>query len=375
MNAKSYVIAVVLAVGIALWMSSGYLLRDSQGAIEEEKSAEPATVEPMTVEVREQSARSVQRRLEAQGEARANRRVTLRGETTGRVVEINVEKGAQVTAGEPLVQLAMNDRRARLQQAKALVAQRQADFEAAERLGSQGFQSESRRREAYAALEAARADLEAIREDIANTTLRAPFDGVVEDRMVELGDYIKAGESVAIVVDKDPLRVRVDIAQQEIRKLALGAEARIELATGDSLSGTVSYISPRASDGSRTFPVEITAPNPGGLPAGLSATVTLPLETEQAHFISPALLALNTDGTLGAKTVTEAGTVRFHPVAILRTERDGVWVTGLPARANIITRGQGFVRDGEPVRTVTAAESDIDIDPAVGERPRVAGEG
>ncbi|MBA1147516.1 efflux RND transporter periplasmic adaptor subunit [Ectothiorhodospiraceae bacterium WFHF3C12] len=360
---------------IGLWMASGYLVGDSQGSMAEGSADEPPSVEPMTVEVRTQTAQRVSRRLEAQGEALANRRVTLRGETSGRVVEIKVERGATVEAGQPLVELAMNDRRARLERARALVAQREADYKAAEQLGRSGFQSESERRQAFAALQSARAELESIQEDIANTTIRAPFAGVVEDRMVELGDYITAGDGVAMLVDKDPLRVRVDIAQQQIRKLERGAEARIELATGDSLTGRVTYISPRASEGTHTFPVDITAANPDGLPAGVSATVTLPLESEQAHFISPALLALDTDGTLGAKTVTDDGRVRFNPVAIVRTERDGVWVTGLPAQARIITRGQGFVRDGEPVRTVTAAESELDLDPAAGERPAITGEG
>jgi multidrug efflux system membrane fusion protein len=255
-NLKSYVIAAGIAAVIGLWMASGYLIQDSRGSIPEQ-STEPSAVEPMSVQITTQQARPVQRRLEAQGEAQANRRVTLRGETTGRVAEVLVDKGASVTAGQPLVKLAMNDRRERLQQAKALVAQREADYQAAERLGRDGLQSESRKREAFAALEAARAELAAIREDIANTTIRAPFDGVLEDRMVELGDYIKAGESVAVVVDRNPLKVRVDIAQQEIRELELGAKARVTLATGDALEGVVSYISPSASGGTHTFPVEV----------------------------------------------------------------------------------------------------------------------
>lgn len=365
MNAKSYLIAAVVAIAITLWMASGYLTPDSRGAPTAEDDGPPA-VEPVTVQVGVRQAQPVQRRLETQGEAAPDRRVVLRAETTGRVEAVLVDKGAAVRAGDPIVRLAMNDREARLNQARALVAQREADYRAASRLGDRGYQSESEKRQAYAALEAARADLAAIREDIANTRIRAPFAGVVEDRTVEVGDYLKAGESVASVVDADPLRVTVDIAQQDIAKLHPGGPAEVTLATGESLSGTVSYIAPVASEGTHTFRVEVRVANPDGLPAGVSATVRMPVDTERAHFLSPAILALDSDGQLGAKTVDASGIVRFHPVSILRTERDGVWVTGLPESARLITRGQGFVRAGERVRAVSEAASDVRAEPPPG---------
>jgi len=364
-NTKSYLIAAAVAATIVLWMASGYLATDGRAPGTGETGAATAA-DPVTVQISLREARPVQRRLETQGEARPDRRVVLRAETTGRVEAVLVDKGAAVRSGDPLVRLAMNDRQARLKQAQALVAQREADYRAASQLGDRGYQSESAKRQAFAALEAARADLAASREDIANTELRAPFSGIVEDRMVEVGDYLKVGESVASVVDMDPLRIRVDIAQQDIRRPRLGGGAEVVLATGDKLSGTVSYIAPAASDGTHTFPVEITVPNPGGLPAGVSATVRMPVDMEHAHFLSPAVLALDSDGQLGAKTVDDSGIVRFHPVSILRTERDGVWVTGLPDPARLITRGQGFVRAGERVRAVTAAASGLSADgPAV----------
>ena len=78
-------------------------------------------------------------------------------------------------------------------------------------------------------------------------------------------------------------------------------------------------------------------------------TVTIPTGQMSAHFISPAILSLGTDGQLGVKTVQDDDTVAFHPVVVEQAQTDGVWVSGLPEQARIITIGQGFVSAGEPV--------------------------
>jgi len=350
-NRKSYVIALAIAVVLVGWMLSGQL--GGEPAPEPDAASE---AEPMAVQVREMTAQAVERRLENQGDTVADKDVELRAQTAGRVAEVLVERGAAVEGGEPLLRLAMEDRQARRAEAQARVAQREADYEAAQRLGDDGFQARSAVREARAALEAARAALAAIEEEIGHTTVRAPFAGVLEERPVEAGDFVAVGDPVARVVDADPLIAVVNIAQHDIGRVRLGGPAEIELATGDRLEGTIDYISGAAQSGTRTFRVEIEAPNPEGLPVGVSATIRIPLETVQAHFVSPAVLALEESGRIGVKTVGDDSVVAFHRVEIVRAERAGIWVTGLPERARVITVGQGFVRDGEPVRAVATKE-------------------
>ena len=93
------------------------------------------------------------------------------------------------------------------------------------------------------------------------------------------------------------------------------------------------------------------------LPAGISAEMRIPTGEVTAHFVSPAILSLDEAGTLGLKTVGEDGRVAFHPVDVVRAETDGVWLTGLPETARIITRGQGFVRAGDAVDAHPAREA------------------
>lgn len=363
---RSVLLAAVIAAALVLWMASGYLLPGEAGSPGEADGTAPAD-RILTVEVRQESIEKVTRYLVNQGQAEADRLVTVKAETTGPVAKVVAAKGARVEQGEILVHLAMGDRRARLREAEALVAQRRTEHEAAKALGTSGFQARARVEEAAAALEQARARLAAIREDIRHTEIRAPFAGVLEERMVELGDFLDTGSPVAVVADLDPLIVSVRIAQQRIGEVTRGGSARIRFGDGRAAEGTIRYVARTADADTRTFRVEVAVPNPGGaIPAGLSAEVRIPVGEVKAHFVSPALLTLSDEGVLGIKTVAPGDRVEFHPVELVRATPDGVWVSGLPDTARIITVGQGFARTGEAVRAVPAEDSAV---PAPGPAP------
>ncbi len=361
MNRKSYFIAALMIVITLGWMASGYL--GPHGAAATARlEAEPPPVPPTTVQVRESVAQTVTRRLESQGEAIADRSVEIRAETTGSVVEVLAQRGATVSEGDAIVRLSMNDRQERLDQARAVLAQHKADYAAARRLGDQGLQAGIRVSETFAQLQTARAGLASIQEEISHTTVEAPSDGVINQRAVEVGDYLSPGDAVGEVVDIDPLRLVINVAQQDIRRLRPGIAAEVRLAGGERLEGEVTFIARAGDRDTRTFRVEVAVPNPDALPAGMSATVTLPLEQVQAHFLSPAVLALDESGALGAKAVDDDERVVFHPVEVVRADLDGAWVTGLPRRLRLVTIGQGYVRPGERVDAVAAKDSPIQLD-------------
>ncbi|MEF8792124.1 efflux RND transporter periplasmic adaptor subunit [Thiohalorhabdus sp.] len=368
---RSIWIALVLALALVLWMLSGLL-----GSPEPENGSQALGPRdgPMTVAVREQSAEAVTRYLTNQGQTEADRLVTVKAETGGRVVEVAAEEGTRVAEGDLLARIAMNDRQARLREAEARVAQRESEYEAARNLGESGYQAQVRVSEAEAALASARARLAAIREDIANTEVTAPFAGFLEARKAEVGDVLASGSPVAVVADLDPLIVSVRIAQQRIGDVTEGTEAEIRLADGRSRTGTVRYLARTADAGTRTFRVEVAVPNPeAAVRAGLSAEVRIPVGEVSAHFVSPALLSLDDDGVLGIKTVTGDDRVAFHAVELVRAEPDGVWVTGLPQRARLITVGQGFAREGERVRPRPGQDLEGDGSQAGGAAPFLPG--
>ena len=194
--------------------------------------------------------------------------------------------------------------------------------------------------EALANLDAARARVEQVQIEIANTSLRAPFDGLLEERPVEIGDYVNDGSEVARVLDVDPLVVIGAVTQQERPHIELGDVGQAHLFTGETLEGRVRYLSAESDEATRTYQVELEIPNADGvLSAGVSTEIHIHTEPTAAHRISSALLSLDATGRLGVKGLDRED----HPVKIMRAEAGGVWVTGLPDPVRVITVGQGFV--------------------------------
>lgn len=356
---SSYVIAGLVALAAIGWIASGSLSQlgladDGAGHVATGAPGETAPeAAPPQVRVRTQTAEARSAAIVLRGRTEAVRSVRLRAETRGTVKEIMVEKGAQVSAGDVLVQLSQDDRLARLRQAKALLEQRQIEYTAASQLSEKGYRSDTAVAEARAQLEVAKAALAAMEIDIAYTTIRAPFDGVVDDRPAEIGDFLDVGDPVATIVDLDPILVVGQISERDVGHVAVGHAGTARTVTGEVLEGTIRYISAVADETTRTFRVELEVPNPSRrVMQGISTEIRLPLPPQPAHLVSPAILTLADDGTLGVKLVNEAGIVEFHPAQIVADGPEGVWLAGLPHRATFITVGQEFVTAGQRVEAI-----------------------
>lgn len=365
---RSYVIALGIAVLATLWLLSpfaeGLLMAavggDAAGPGEPTQVAAESAAETRQIRVRVRDSVAVQHvdRLLLTGQTEPSRQATLRAETAGRVIEIGAPKGASVDEGGVIVRLESGDREARLAEAEALLQQRQIEYDAARKLTDKGFQSQTRLAEARAALEAARAQQRLAELDIERTELRAPFNGVLQERMVEVGDYVGIGDPVATFVDLDPLVAAGQVSEREIAGIARDIEGTARLVSGETASGPVRYVSSVGTEGTRTYRIELELPNPGNrLAAGMTTELRLPVRTVEAHAMSAAVLTLNDEGVVGVKSVDAENKVRFHPVQVVADGIDGIWVTGLPRSLRIITVGQEFVLPGQTVIPVPEDEA------------------
>ena len=292
------------------------------------------------------------------------RTVELNAETDGRVVAIGVERGDRVSAGGIIVRLDERGRNARLAEAEAIVKQREVEFAARDRLKSESYVSEAQLQEAAALLESAKAELKRAELDIDYMRVRAPFDGALQERQVEIGDFVSAGDPIATVVDDRTIIVRAEVSEYDAKYVSPGEAAAAVLATGEHVEGRIRYVAPVADEATRTFAVELEVDNrDGALRAGVSAELKIPAETVFAHKISPSLLTLDDAGNVGIKLVNEQNVVEFYPADIALSTSDGVYIAGLPTAATIITVGQGFVNPGALVDGVS--EKDVDTAVAV----------
>jgi multidrug efflux system membrane fusion protein len=204
-------------------------------------------------------------------------------------------------------------------------------------------------------LESDKAELVRAELDLANMVVRAPFDGMLQEREVEIGDFVRSGDPIATFIDNSTLLVIGTLAEQEIANIKVGETARASLVTGQEVQGRVRYLAPVADESTRTFNVEIEIDNADGtLPAGVTAEMKLEGSKSMAHQLSPALLTLDPAGELGVYVVDEMQQANFVRINIERSGTDGVWVSGLPETSDVIIVGQGYVNPGQRVTPVRA---------------------
>ena len=358
---KSWITSAGITVAIALWLASGHIGGGTK-SYDTDQNPNVTSTPRASVRVRHQTAEEFTRNIIVNGRTAPSRIVELNAETDGRVVSVGAERGDRFDAGDVIVQLDERDRRARLAQAEATVKQRELEFEARAKLKGDSYVSEAQLQQAKALLEAAKAELTRARLDIDYMVIRAPFDGALQDRQVEVGDFVKLGDPVAAIVDDRTLIVSASIAEYEAHFVRKGGPGSANLATGQSVSGTIRYIAPVANEATRTFDVELEIDNvDGALRAGMTTELIIPAETIYAHKISPSLLTLDDEGNLGVKIVNESGMVEFHSADIAMSSSEGVWIAGLPYSATIITVGQGFVNEGIVVDAIPEDEIDTAV--------------
>lgn len=343
---RSFWIAFLLVLAMGGWFVSSLILpSEDPGSI-----ADGRTLQPMIVAVKASRARTVPEVFVADGEAKPDRDTGVLAETSGEIEEVLLKRGDVVTAGMEIARFDPRQRTAELQRAHADVIRVERELRNAETLLERGTATFDRVANQRVALAAAEAAVAAAEQTMADTVLRVPFDGRLEELHINPGEFVPAGQEVARVVDRIPLTIQARIPQQSFYRIQPGQVAKIAFITGQERDGQVKFVGTNADPGTRTFALEIEVANgDGAIPAGVSAEIRIPTGEAKAHFVSPAILALNETGVLGLKSVNAENRVAFHEVAILRAETNGIWVSGLPDNVRIITVGQGFVRSGEVV--------------------------
>jgi len=353
---RSSILAIALVVVAVLWIASGALFETETAA---EEQAPKADSEIVSVRVAEIAPSSHLRHISLTGLTETITGAEIRAETAGQVKSRPVEKGATVTDGTILIELRLDDRRAKLQEAEAQQKSAKLVYDASRDLQKKQFESQVKLAEASATLAKAEAALEAIQLDIARTKIRAPFDGFVEKLEVEPGDYVAVGDHVASVIDLDPMRVVVNVAERNIADVAVDDLATVRLPNGREVGGTVHFVSRSADAKTRTFRVEIYIDNAdGSIPAGQTAGVELLGRARPAHQIPPSAMTLDDEGRLGVRVVDDSETVHFHPISIIEDTPTGAWVTGLEGMVRLIIVGQEFVKEGQQVKAVPAGATD-----------------
>jgi multidrug efflux system membrane fusion protein len=348
----SRVLAVVVVIAATLWIGSGVFGRTEDPA---QADAAPAAEEipPFRVGVTIAETENHARRIVLSGRTEADNRASAVARTAGSIVELKVRRGETVSEGDVVAVLSDEAREAQVAEAEALVAQRRTTLEAKLQLIEQGLTPANEREQLEADLRAAEAALALAQAEFERGQVTAPISGVVSDVPVETGVALQPNDVVAEIVALDPMLAVVEVAERQLAGVSVGDPAEVRLVTGATAEGVVRFISPTASEGTRTYRVDVVLDNAGGaIPDGITAEVEFELAPTEAVRIARSALTFSTDGALSVRTVDANGLVQTAPVEIVEDSHAEIWVAGIADGTRVIVQGQDFVNDGQVVEAV-----------------------
>lgn len=342
---SSYLFAGAAIIAIALWFMVNS--REVSNAPPRPKTTIKVEKTVPTVVYETREAEEHMNSFSLFGRTEANREVDVKAKTAGLVIEAPITEGRRVAKGTVICRQDVAARQAVLDQTMAMLKSREADLNATQVLVEKGFKSAIQIDSEKAALDGARASVKQAEVELDNINMRAPFAGIYEKQVAEIGDYLTPGQSCGRIVDMNPLIVAIDLTEAQVGFIKTGQAAGIELVTGESLTGKVRYIESKANASTRTFRTEIAVPNPKyALKGGVTATVSIQTGTTLAQHIPSKILTLDNDGSVGVRYLDRDNIVRFARIKTIDEDASGVWVTGLPDQTRIITQGQDFVAVG-----------------------------
>ncbi|MGD0614962.1 MAG: efflux RND transporter periplasmic adaptor subunit [Verrucomicrobiota bacterium] len=234
--------------------------------------------------------------LDAIGSIAAVQGVTVTPEIAGTVSEIAFQSGAVVARGDLLVLLDTSSEAAQLRAIEAQVELARLNALRLRRLRADNTVSQSDLDQAEATLKEDQADADAIRAAIGKKTLRAPFDGRLGIRMVNLGEYLDTGKPVVSLQSLSPVYVNFSMPQQELARLKTGMRVRVTTDTypDRKFEGTLTAINPDMDASTRSVGLQATLDNTDQLlRPGMFARVEVLLATDQAVLVIPATSVLS----------------------------------------------------------------------------------
>lgn len=396
---RSFVVRVLAAAALCAALSSA--------ACSPERTSAAAPPEPAPVAVRAAAVQSqpIDRFLRVTGSLAADEQADVAAETAGRVIGTPVERGTHVSAGAVLVRVSATEADASLREAEANAAQlearlglasgqdfdplkvpdvlnakasldwAEADFARIKSLLDQKVVSQAEydqkltqvqaarqqyqtaqngAQQSYRSLQAAHARVDIARKSAADTVVRAPFSGIVAERLVGTGDYVSKGMKVATVVRINPVRVELTVPEQYLSQVKVGQAVRltVDAYPGETFNARVRFVSPALKADQRALTVEAVAENTDGrLKPGLFATALLQQPSPAPAMLVPAEAVETVAGTARVYTISADHKVEERIVTLGDKIGDRIEIaSGVKPGERVVANPRGRVADGVRVQ-------------------------
>jgi RND family efflux transporter MFP subunit len=331
-----------------------------------EAAAPAAGPRPVTVETATAETRAVEVIEQSLGRLEAPRVPAVAAETTGQIRSIAVDAGDRVEQGALLATLDDESQRLAVQSAEATVARLQVLLENQERTVGRLEQLSREQSVAQSMLDDAIAESRALRAQVAEASARAreasrsltktrvvsPIDGIVQEKLVSVGDFVNPGKPMFEVVAFDLLRAYLPFPETLSKRIAPGQPVTLSLPTRENevVQGTVEEIRPMVGVASSAIEAIVAIRNPGTWKPGASVRGRVVVEQRANSVVVPEMSVVQRPAGDVVYQI-ENGVARQRVVST-GVRREG-WVevlSGLDAGVTIVTDGAGFLTDGAPVR-------------------------
>lgn len=281
-----FLIVLVLVAGLLVVVVGGDIMK-TKGMNQFFASMKPP---PSAVAVATAKRETIPRSLAAIGSFAAIRQVTVSPEVGGRIERIHFEAGTAVRAGDPLVQLNDQPERADLNNFRAQLNLAQANLSRTQALVNREFAAKATLDQNRAGLDQANAGIARVQALIAQKLVKAPFDGDLGVRQVNVGQYLQPGNAIVTLTDLSRLFLDFTVPEQNRSRVQIGQKvtATVDAFPGRTFEGRITTIEPQVNPDTRTIKLQATFDNPDkSLLPGMFANVAVLMPPQEGALIVP----------------------------------------------------------------------------------------
>ena len=353
----------------------GFGLALALAACGKQDAEKPAEGTPVTLH--RVTSVDVMDRIEGTGQLLAKERAQIAAEVGGRITEILIDEGSAAEQGAAVLSidperrtLERDSARARVTESHAALVEQERDFERIKELHQRGVasqtqldQTETQLKLARSRRAAAEAELGMQERALADAIVRAPFAGLIADRLVSRGEFVAPGQKLFELVSLDPIEVEFHLTEIDSSRVKVGNDVGVRVAPfpDETFSATVTIVSPTIDPRTRTLRVKAQLANADRkLRPGLFARVDLGIAKRDGVAMIPEEVVLQrADGAVVFRALAENRVERR--VIEVGAHHDGMVevVRGLAPGDLVVLRGQAGLSDGELVSPRNADGSGV----------------
>ena len=358
---KYWAVPALLIVGLAIFLRSGVYAGDKTQAANTQTS--------VSVKVVQADYSDSIPSLSFNGSLEGQTSATISAKFSGRIAEVMVQDGQQVKAGDPLIRLEDVELSNSARQAGEAVRKAQINYDLAKndydrylRLYEKGAISAQQLENTSAKLKIAEADLSSAvasqnsaEQQLANSTITAPVDGVVANKTATIGQVVSPGAALLTVQDISQVYAVINVEQKNLGMVKEGQTASVTLDAypGKTFEGVVEVMNPEAGSGSRMFRTKIKLDNSSGeLKPGMFANVNLITGDSVKVMTVPKSAVIQKQGLYYVFQVEDGKAVRKQIETGQVTGSTILVKSGLEPGAQVITTSVNRLKDGDAVRAL-----------------------